>query len=311
MEAVYHLQMWYEANRQLFNPPVCNKLMHKKQMTVMFVGGPNTRTDYHLDQGSEFFWMVKGNMELPTIQQGVLKVVKIREGEVFLLPSRVPHSPQRPEQGSLGLVLERARDEGASPPEVDGLRWYTDFENPTEILWEKFFHCGDLGRDLVPVVKAFHASAEKAAGRPSAQSVCTEEERPFVVDTTTAVPDPFSLDAWVAAHAEALASGASLDLFNADAAEAGARHPDKEFRVMVCGGAEGGTVSERATNKGDTWIYQLRGAASVSVDDADEINSQQLMEGCGGVVPAGKPYVVSRSAGSVGLVITNDPMGNK
>ncbi len=67
----------------------------------MGVGGPNTRTDFHLDQGSEFFWMVRGNTELPTIQQGKLKVVRIREGEVFCLPSRVPHSPQRPEQGSL------------------------------------------------------------------------------------------------------------------------------------------------------------------------------------------------------------------
>ena len=74
MEAVYDLQAWYGANRHLFDPPVCNKLMHKKQLSIMFVGGPNVRTDFHLDQGSEFFWMVKGNMELPTIQNGKRKV---------------------------------------------------------------------------------------------------------------------------------------------------------------------------------------------------------------------------------------------
>lgn len=65
----------------------------------MFVGGPNTRTDFHLDLGSEFFFQFSGNMELPTVQRGVRKLVKIREGDVFLLPSRIPHSPQRPEEG--------------------------------------------------------------------------------------------------------------------------------------------------------------------------------------------------------------------
>tara|TARA_B100000780_G_scaffold275944_1_gene243588 strand:+ start:131 stop:538 length:408 start_codon:yes stop_codon:yes gene_type:complete len=134
----------------------------------MFVGGPNVRTDFHLEQGSEFFWMVRGNMELPTIQNGKRKVVKIKEGEVFCLPSRVPHSPQRPETGSLGLVVERERyvdpvQLNGQEPELDGLRWFVDFDNTTgkDILWEKFFHCYDLGRDLVPVVKEYHSSEEK------------------------------------------------------------------------------------------------------------------------------------------------------
>jgi len=147
---------WYEENKELFFPPVCNKLLHKKQLTVMFVGGPNTRTDFHLEEGSEFFWMLRGNMELPTIQQGKRKLVRINEGEVFLLPSRVPHSPQRPEEGSLGLVVERARDEATEP---DGLRWYRDFETcDSGVLWERYFHCDDLARDLLPVVQAFKAS---------------------------------------------------------------------------------------------------------------------------------------------------------
>ena len=109
MQAVYNLDSWYDANRHLFDPPVCNKLQHKKQLSIMFVGGPNTRTDFHLEQGSEFFWMVRGNMELPTIQNGERKLVKIKQGQVFCLPSRIPHSPQRPEDGSLGLVVERER----------------------------------------------------------------------------------------------------------------------------------------------------------------------------------------------------------
>mmetsp|Transcript_3211 Transcript_3211/g.5174 ORF Transcript_3211/g.5174 Transcript_3211/m.5174 type:complete len:327 (-) Transcript_3211:92-1072(-) len=307
MEAVYHLDSWYEANRHLFDPPVCNKLQHKKQISVMFVGGPNTRTDFHLDQGSEFFWMVRGNMELPTIQQGKLKVVKIREGEVFLLPSRIPHSPQRPEKGSLGLVIERERYMDSEPPELDGLRWYVDFEKPEQILYETFFHCGDLGRDLVPRVKEFHASEEKRTGVPGAH-VCTDNKRPFVQDMDTTVPDPFSLNAWLEAHADQLARGEQLDLFNSGETT----HPDREFRVLVCGGAaDGGTVDERRDWWGDTWIFQLRGSASVSLKGADTTNSQQLLERCSAVVPPNTPYVVTRSPGSIGFVVTQDPRGNK
>ena len=96
MERKENIPAWYEANKALFSPPICNKLMHKKQLTVMFVGGPNTRTDFHLDHGSEFFYQLRGDMELPTIQGGKRKLVTIKEGEIFCLPSRVAHSPQRP-----------------------------------------------------------------------------------------------------------------------------------------------------------------------------------------------------------------------
>ena len=107
---------------------------------------------------------MRGNMELPTIQCGKRKLVKINEGQVFLLPSRIPHSPQR-QAGTFGLVVERKRDKD----EVDGLRWYTNFEQPDTstdgakpkgVLWDRFFYCGDLEKDLVPVVKAYKGSLE-------------------------------------------------------------------------------------------------------------------------------------------------------
>ena len=309
MEAVYHLDSWYAANRELFDPPVCNKLMHKKQLSIMFVGGPNVRTDFHLDQGSEFFWMVRGNMELPTIQNGKRKVVSIREGQVFCLPSRVPHSPQRPEEGSLGLVIERERyikgEFGIEEPELDGLRWFVDFDNTdgTDVLWEKFFHCYDLGRDLVPVVKEFHSSEEKVSRTPTpGVSVLADAERPFVVDATTVVPDPFSLAEWIAAHAAELASApGGVNLF-------GDAHPDGEFTVLVCTGD-----AEYAPWEGDTWIYQIEGSCDVALNgESNATNAQQLLEGVSGVVRPNTPFAITRgTARSVGFVIRNDPRGNK
>jgi 3-hydroxyanthranilate 3,4-dioxygenase len=50
-----------------------------------------------------------------------LTEVPIHEGEVFLLPPEVPHSPQRPAE-SIGIVVERRR----GPDELDGFSWYCD-----------------------------------------------------------------------------------------------------------------------------------------------------------------------------------------
>lgn len=275
----------------MFLPPVCNKLIHKDQLSIMFVGGPNSRTDFHLDLGSEFFYQLKGEMWIATIQQGHRKVVQVSEGQVYLLPSRVPHSPQRPSAESLGLVVERRRE----ACELDGLRWYSNFDVCDQVLYERYFHCGDLGRDLVPVVQAFKASQEFAQGVPKEDSV--PKSPPFKVDGDTEVPEPFGLKAWLAAHAEELAKGADLNLFEG--------HPDGEVRVRVIGGPSSQTESFEY----ETFFYQLAGQASVSV--AGRPLPVSLKEGSCFVVDSGTAYTATRGEGSVGLVVTQDPRGNK
>ena len=281
-----------------------NKLLHREQLSVMFVGGPNEREDFHLEEGSEFFYQLKGDMALPTIQAGVLEVVHIREGDVFLLPSRIPHSPQRPNPGSLGLVIERQRYEHEPP---DGLRWYTDFATCDQVLWERYFHCYDLGRDLVPIVTAYNESQEKRTRIPTAESVVSSP--PLHQDTTTRVPPPFALAGWLDANAAALDRGEVLSLFPG--------HPDKEFSVRVAGGRSEQRVTEPWHH--ETWLYQLSGPACVEVMNTDGSggsssggsNVTTLEEGACLVVPAGAQYRVERPEGSRGLLVTNDPLGNK
>ena len=60
-------------------------------------------------------------MVLRVWEDGGPRDIAIREGDVFLLPAHVRHSPQRPVPGSLGLVIERQRPAGL----VDGFEWYT------------------------------------------------------------------------------------------------------------------------------------------------------------------------------------------
>jgi 3-hydroxyanthranilate 3,4-dioxygenase len=122
ISAPFNLRLWIDQNRHLLKPPVGNKLLFQDSgFIVMAVGGPNSRKDFHHDPGEELFFQVEGDMVLRIVQDGRMTAVPIREGELFLLPPEVPHSPQRP-AGTVGIVVERRR----GPDELDGFSWYCE-----------------------------------------------------------------------------------------------------------------------------------------------------------------------------------------
>ena len=103
-------------------PPVGNKCVYEdSDFIVMVVGGPNSRKDYHFDESEEFFYQVEGDITLKVIENDKPRDIPIRQGEIFLLPPHVPHSPQRP-ANTVGLVIERKR----TPGELDGFQWYCE-----------------------------------------------------------------------------------------------------------------------------------------------------------------------------------------
>ena len=182
---------WIRENEALFLPPVCNKMMHNDQLKVFFVGGPNQRKDFHLEEGEELFYMRKGDMTLPILTEGKFVTVHIREGDVFLLPGRIPHSPQR-EKDTVGLVIERER----LLSETDGLRYYVG--DTTDTLFERWFYCNDLGTQLKPVIEEFFASEEHKTGRPGPTSI--NKNPPWVPDSQKVVERPFNLAGWLNEH---------------------------------------------------------------------------------------------------------------
>ncbi|KAF4676892.1 hypothetical protein FOL47_004595 [Perkinsus chesapeaki] len=265
------LDRWVKENEGSFAPPFCNRVMHRDDLVIMFVSGPNMRNDFHLDESPEFFWQMRGNMELPIIERGQRKLVKINEGEVFLLPPRIPHAPQRPDQGSLGLVIERQRIEGQ---DYDGLRWYTDFTKCDKVLWERYFYCGNLEKDVIPVVKEYQDSDEFANKTPSARSVPASV--PFKEDTTTTVPRdlifavkhfvrPFPLDEWLKAHSKELAiPGTKLNLFGDD-------YPTKEFIIYILGAGSSTAVYEEVTGESVAFIYVIHGSLEIMYDKSARV----------------------------------------
>lgn len=150
-----NFSQWIEDNRHLLKPPVGNKCVWKDgDFIVMVVGGPNQRTDYHYDEGPEFFYQIEGDMVLKVQEDGQARDITIREGEIFLLPSKVPHSPQRFEN-TVGLVIERER----LPHEKDGLQWYC--EKCNHLLYQEYFPLENIETQFPPVFDRFYSDEEK------------------------------------------------------------------------------------------------------------------------------------------------------
>ena len=162
--STYDLNRWIEENQKHFSPPQrTNRLLiHEKDFMVMILRGPNVRLDFHIEPGDEFFYQIEGDIELHMKSPGTKReIVRIRQGEIFLCPGGVPHSPRRGE-GTWGLVIERKR----RPEENEEFVWIcercdekvlsqvvTQGDVPTQVkqIYEKFNEdqslrtCGSCG----------------------------------------------------------------------------------------------------------------------------------------------------------------------
>lgn len=152
--AAFNLQAWIDGHRHLLKPPVANKCIVDGDFIVMIVGGPNARTDYHWDEGPELFYQLEGEMVLKVQEDGQARDIPIRAGEMFYLPPRVPHSPQR-SAGGIGLVVERKR----LPHEADGLLWFC--EQCNHKLYEEFFTLENIETQFGAVFDRFYGSTER------------------------------------------------------------------------------------------------------------------------------------------------------
>jgi 3-hydroxyanthranilate 3,4-dioxygenase len=149
-----NFRRWIDEHRHLLKPPVGNaQIWEDREFMVTVVGGPNARTDYHVNEGEEFFYQVEGDITLRILEDGKPVDIAIREGDIFLLPPRVPHSPQRP-AGTVGLVLERRR----LPHELDSFLWLCPGCGAK--VYEESFHLENLVTQLPPIFARFYDDPE-------------------------------------------------------------------------------------------------------------------------------------------------------
>lgn len=150
----FNLNQWIEDNKHLLQPPVANKNLYvdSGDYIVMIVGGPNARKDYHYNETEELFYQLQGEITVYIQENGHKKAMKLSEGDMFLLPAKMPHSPARTEN-SIGLVIERKR---AGKGFTDGLLWFCD--NCNHKLHEAYFELHNIEKDFLTHFEHFYSS---------------------------------------------------------------------------------------------------------------------------------------------------------
>jgi len=149
------LRRWIEENRHLYEPPLKTNrvLAHDRDFIVMVLAGPNLRLDFHVEPGEELFYQIHGDIEVHLKpEDGPRPVVQVREGEMFLCPGGVPHSPRRGE-GTWGLVVERKR----KAHEDDAFVWFC--ERCDAKVLAHTVRQGDVAAHVAKIYATFNADA--------------------------------------------------------------------------------------------------------------------------------------------------------
>lgn len=281
-----NVSRWIEENKSYFLPPVSNKLMHDEgQINVMFVGGPNQRKDFHIEAGEELFYMIKGDMVLKVLEKGCHRDIPIKEGEIFLLPRCIPHSPQR-FGDTVGLVIERRRQN----EEYDSLRYFIEHDSKLspEILYDMTFQWNEAKDRLPEFFKRFFDSEEYRTGKPRPGTVL--DQNTLAVDSESTLQDPFSLKHFIDINRANIDSEGRLAIFDTE---------HYQMQTFIYGKGE----TTDCTLVAESWIWQLEGQSTVQIGRSSAMLNQQDSL----LIPPGNKFTVIQEAGSIALVCYQDP----
>ena len=193
-----------------------------------------------------FFFVFKSKIE-----KGRRKVIHIKEGEIFCLPPCIPHSPQRKIIDSLGLVIERKRETW----EMDAIRFYKDFSKCQDKLWERYFYCLDLSKDLLPIITEWNESSEKKT-RETIQDISLPKTRLISENSRIKLPAPIHLQNFLDNNKDELAKdGSCIPLFKS--------HPDKQFKINIYGRHSQQKSIPVSYESLETLIFQLKGTSTL------------------------------------------------
>uniref|UniRef100_S4RI99 3-hydroxyanthranilate 3,4-dioxygenase n=1 Tax=Petromyzon marinus TaxID=7757 RepID=S4RI99_PETMA len=204
---------------------------------------------------------------------------------MFLLPARVPHSPQR-RAGTMGLVIERERQES----ELDGLRYYVD--GSQEVLFERWFRCEDLVTQLAPIIKeqcVFFTSEQCRTRTPLTGEVSMRVDPPFPLEVEREVEPPLPFSPWLQRQRVNLLEGRAQRPFKG--------RYETQLKIYGAGQSEGD--GEEA----DTWIWQMEGTSRVAVGDV----TLPLGPDDSLLIPAGTRYQWKRDVGCTSLYLVQNP----
>lgn len=146
---------WLAQHSHLLEPPVGNLQVWKDaDLMVTVVGGPNARSDFHDDPLEEFFYQLVGDAYLLIWDRGRFERIDLRQGDIFLMPPHLLHSPQRPDPESRCLVIERQRPQGL----IDAFQWHC--AHCGHLVTRLEVQLADIVADLPTTYRRFYQSSD-------------------------------------------------------------------------------------------------------------------------------------------------------
>jgi 3-hydroxyanthranilate 3,4-dioxygenase len=148
------VQRWVRERKELGDRPYMShdRIWNDGFLVLLFDGPtPPERMDFHINTSPEFFYQLVGDMHCRVLEDGVFRDFVVAEGEMFLLPARIPHRNSR-DRGSLGIVVHQARDPGA----LDAIVWYC--EKCQNVLHRVDYQLSSLREQLQEHIRNFLGS---------------------------------------------------------------------------------------------------------------------------------------------------------
>ena len=92
----FNLLKWISENPHKLKPPIgANTVFRGDDFMVTVVGGPNARTDYHVNPTEEFFFQLEGSVTIRIQHHGKPHDIALPAGHIYLLGANIPHAPIR------------------------------------------------------------------------------------------------------------------------------------------------------------------------------------------------------------------------
>ena len=88
-----NLQQWIEADKERWGRR--QTVWQDSDFIVVVHRGPNRGKQFHINEGDEIFYQLDGELQFHYINaSGKRELMTLNQGEMFLLPANVPHSPR-------------------------------------------------------------------------------------------------------------------------------------------------------------------------------------------------------------------------
>jgi 3-hydroxyanthranilate 3,4-dioxygenase len=119
----FNVEEYFRTHAADWGPRPVRVIWESSDYVTLLVRGPSLGKEFHVGRGDEIFYQVKGELHFHYVSEdGERNLINLKEGESFLLPARIPHSPRRPNDSSWTLVVERR----PRPDDEDYWIWFCE-----------------------------------------------------------------------------------------------------------------------------------------------------------------------------------------